>query len=139
MTLKKALIDVKVTQVETTVTTRMGRDRLIQYQIFVSPIANCQIFTISGAQSILTAAGEIQMGETQKTYEDRVRSVVRTHLEECYIISKKRIALVDVCQHMIPYFDNIPGIKITYSMNYVSTHNKSNRVILFLENQNHGK
>ena len=104
-------------------------------QLFHSPIANCQVFSLSGIQNIFQL---IEKNSEGKPALDSARVKIKELLESAYVKTGKRIALVDVHETHIPCFNGLPEIEVSYSMPYVSTYGGANRAILFLKDLQYG-
>lgn len=104
-------------------------------QLFHSPIANCQIFSVSGIQGIFQI---IEKDSEGKPRLDSARIVIKEFLEQAYVKTGKRIALVDIHELYIPHFNELPKIEVSYSMSYKSTYGGANRAILFLKDLQYG-
>ena len=104
-------------------------------QLFHSPIANCQIFSVSGIQNIFQL---IEKNSEGKPALDSARVKIKELLESAYVKTGKRIALVDIHELYIPHFNNLPNIEVSYSMSYKSTYGGAKRAILFLKDLQYG-
>jgi hypothetical protein len=116
---------------------KSGLESSATMRLYVTPTANCQVFSIYGIEQLLKLA-EYKEDRTELELSS-IREIVRVALNKAFVRVGKRIALVDINSSQIQYFLGIPHTEVTYTMPYVSTQNSSSRAMLFIKNLNHGK